>query len=128
MEILGHTASSVVYIPVSGSQNAVFYIFHFSYGVSNISRFMISFENYRNACSLSCSVSLLVSLVLLMITGVKWLWELHCQQVGGILGDEMGLGKTIQVIAFLAALHHSQIVDKAAPRHRGLGKIQKRRQ
>jgi hypothetical protein len=25
--------------------------------------------------------------------GIKWLWELHCQEVGGILGDEMGLGK-----------------------------------
>lgn len=29
--------------------------------------------------------------------GVKWLWELHTQRVGGIIGDEMGLGKTIQV-------------------------------
>lgn len=40
-------------------------------------------------------------------TGVKWLWELHSQRAGGIMGDEMGLGKTIQVIAFLAALHFS---------------------
>lgn len=40
-------------------------------------------------------------------TCVQWLWELHQQGVGGILGDEMGLGKTIQVIAFLAGLHHS---------------------
>ncbi|KIY93273.1 DNA excision repair protein ERCC-6 [Monoraphidium neglectum] len=30
-------------------------------------------------------------------TAVKWLWELHTQRAGGILGDEMGLGKTIQV-------------------------------
>ena len=30
-------------------------------------------------------------------TGVKWLWELHTQRAGGIIGDEMGLGKTIQV-------------------------------
>ena len=30
-------------------------------------------------------------------TAVKWLWELHTQQAGGILGDEMGLGKTVQV-------------------------------
>lgn len=37
-------------------------------------------------------------------TGVKWLWELHQVQSGGMLGDEMGLGKTIQVIAFLAGL------------------------
>ncbi|OAL72109.1 DNA repair protein Rhp26/Rad26 [Trichophyton violaceum] len=41
-------------------------------------------------------------------TGVKWLWELYQQQVGGIIGDEMGLGKTIQVIAFLAGIHYSK--------------------
>lgn len=34
--------------------------------------------------------------------GVKWLWELHTQRAGGIIGDEMGLGKTIQLAAFLA--------------------------
>lgn len=39
---------------------------------------------------------------------VQWLWELHQQKVGGILGDEMGLGKTIQIIAFLASLSFSQ--------------------
>lgn len=42
-------------------------------------------------------------------TGVKWFWELHCQNVGGILGDEMGLGKTIQIIVFLAGLHYSEM-------------------
>ncbi|XP_039133395.1 DNA excision repair protein CSB [Dioscorea cayenensis subsp. rotundata] len=41
--------------------------------------------------------------------GVQWLWELHCQKTGGIIGDEMGLGKTIQVISFLAALHYSKM-------------------
>ena len=45
-------------------------------------------------------------------TGVQWLWELYSQQVGGIVGDEMGLGKTIQVIAFLAGLHHSKIAKR----------------
>jgi len=40
-------------------------------------------------------------------TCVQWLWELHCQKVGGVVGDEMGLGKTIQIIAFLAGLHYS---------------------
>ncbi|WPT17739.1 DNA excision repair protein CSB [Picochlorum sp. SENEW3] len=40
-------------------------------------------------------------------TAIKWLWELHTQRAGGIMGDEMGLGKTIQVTAFLAGLHHS---------------------
>ncbi|XP_053607082.1 DNA excision repair protein ERCC-6-like [Plodia interpunctella] len=39
--------------------------------------------------------------------GVKWLWELHQVQSGGLLGDEMGLGKTVQIIAFLAGLYHS---------------------
>lgn len=41
--------------------------------------------------------------------GVRWMWELHCQQAGGILGDEMGLGKTIQVISFLAGLSYSKL-------------------
>ncbi|XP_019188435.1 PREDICTED: protein CHROMATIN REMODELING 8 [Ipomoea nil] len=39
--------------------------------------------------------------------GVQWLWELHCQKAGGIIGDEMGLGKTVQVLAFLGSLHFS---------------------
>ena len=42
-------------------------------------------------------------------TGVHWLWELHCQQAGGVVGDEMGLGKTIQMIAFLAGLRVSRL-------------------
>jgi DNA excision repair protein ERCC-6 len=43
-------------------------------------------------------------------TCVQWLWELHCQKVGGVIGDEMGLGKTIQIIAFLAGLHYSRLL------------------
>uniref|UniRef100_A0A914UJX5 Helicase ATP-binding domain-containing protein n=1 Tax=Plectus sambesii TaxID=2011161 RepID=A0A914UJX5_9BILA len=42
-------------------------------------------------------------------TGVRWLWELDQQSVGGVMGDEMGLGKTIQVISFLASLALSQL-------------------
>ena len=45
-------------------------------------------------------------------TGVQWLSELYEQEVGGIVGDEMGLGKTIQLIAFLAGLHHSNRLKK----------------
>ena len=55
---------------------------------------------------------LLLLLILLLSyqqTGVKWLWELHCQQVGGVIGDEMGLGKTIQMISFLAGLQISNL-------------------
>ncbi|CCJ28090.1 unnamed protein product, partial [Pneumocystis jirovecii] len=40
--------------------------------------------------------------------GIQWLWELHCQGVGGIIADEMGLGKTIQIVGFLGGLHYSQ--------------------
>lgn len=29
--------------------------------------------------------------------GVEWLWALHLQKVGGVVGDDMGLGKTHQV-------------------------------
>lgn len=47
-------------------------------------------------------------------TGVQWLWELHQQTVGGIIGDEMGLGKTIQAIAYLASLHHSNMYSRPA--------------
>ena len=42
---------------------------------------------------------------------VRWLWELHRRDLGGLLGDEMGLGKTIQVIAFLAALDASELLS-----------------
>lgn len=45
-------------------------------------------------------------------TCVQWLWELYSQKTGGIIGDEMGLGKTVQVIAFLAGLHYSGLLNK----------------
>jgi DNA excision repair protein ERCC-6 len=34
----------------------------------------------------------------------EWLWGLHKQEVGGIIGDEMGLGKTVQMAHFLGSL------------------------
>ena len=43
--------------------------------------------------------------------GVQWMFELHQQRCGGILGDEMGLGKTIQIISFLSALSFTRKVD-----------------
>lgn len=36
--------------------------------------------------------------------GLKWLWSLHCQGKGGILGDDMGLGKTMQVMKCVCPL------------------------
>ncbi|XAR51052.1 DNA helicase [Bertholletia excelsa] len=45
--------------------------------------------------------------------GLKWLWSLHCQGKGGILGDDMGLGKTMQICGFLAGLFHSCLIKRA---------------
>ncbi len=44
-------------------------------------------------------------------TALRWLWELHKQNVGGILADEMGLGKTIQICCFLYGLQHSNLLS-----------------
>lgn len=51
-----------------------------------------------------------IHLLFIFFKGVQWLWELHRQEVGGILGDEMGLGKTIQIIAFLSSLYYSNVL------------------
>ncbi|GAM27604.1 hypothetical protein SAMD00019534_107800 [Acytostelium subglobosum LB1] len=48
------------------------------------------------------------------VTCVKWMWELHNQECGGIIGDEMGLGKTVQIISFLASLHYSKMLGGPA--------------
>ncbi|XP_024007078.1 protein CHROMATIN REMODELING 24 isoform X2 [Eutrema salsugineum] len=45
--------------------------------------------------------------------GLKWLWSLHIQGKGGILGDDMGLGKTMQICSFLAGLFHSKLIKRA---------------
>ncbi|OUM69720.1 hypothetical protein PIROE2DRAFT_37989, partial [Piromyces sp. E2] len=47
-------------------------------------------------------------------TCVKWLWELHQQEVGGIIGDEMGLGKTIQTISYIYGLAYSGLLKQPA--------------
>ncbi|XP_038067729.1 DNA excision repair protein ERCC-6-like [Patiria miniata] len=54
--------------------------------------------------------------------GVKWLWELHQQQAGGIVGDEMGLGKTIQMIVFFAGLKASKVRNPGS-RYIGVGPV-----
>eukprot|EP00042_Codosiga_hollandica_P057407 m.850308 g.850308 ORF g.850308 m.850308 type:complete len:852 (+) comp59579_c0_seq2:225-2780(+) len=55
---------------------------------------------------------------------VSWLWELHTQRVGGILGDEMGLGKTVEVISFLAALHYGTKSGKVSDREHHYARAQ----
>ncbi len=47
-------------------------------------------------------------------TGLKWLWELHSQKCGGILGDEMGLGKTVQIISYLASLSYTKLISSSS--------------
>nr|XP_022904501.1 DNA excision repair protein ERCC-6-like [Onthophagus taurus] len=54
--------------------------------------------------------------------GVEWLWRLHKQSHGGLLGDEMGLGKTVQVIAFFSALSNNSFVSNYC-RYTGLGPV-----
>lgn len=44
--------------------------------------------------------------------GLRWLWSLHTQGKGGILGDDMGLGKTMQICGFLAGLFHSRLIKR----------------
>lgn len=44
--------------------------------------------------------------------GLKWLWSLHTQGKGGILGDDMGLGKTMQMCGFLAGMFHSRLIKR----------------
>ncbi|KAL5755404.1 hypothetical protein ACOSP7_023624 [Xanthoceras sorbifolium] len=44
--------------------------------------------------------------------GLRWLWCLHCQGKGGILGDDMGLGKTMQICGFIAGLFHSRLIKR----------------
>ncbi|KAJ2783917.1 DNA repair protein rhp26, partial [Coemansia javaensis] len=47
-------------------------------------------------------------------TGLEWMFALHQQGAGGVLGDEMGLGKTVQVAAFLGSLYHSRLLGRAS--------------
>ncbi|OQR93283.1 DEAD/DEAH box helicase [Achlya hypogyna] len=42
--------------------------------------------------------------------GIQWLYQLHVQNAGGILGDDMGLGKTVQIAAYLACLHRMRLL------------------
>ncbi len=50
--------------------------------------------------------------------GVNWMYNLHINSMGGILGDDMGLGKTFQVVSLLTGLAMSNQIQKvliAAP-------------
>lgn len=41
---------------------------------------------------------------------MSFVWNLHCQSTGGIIGDEMGLGKTLEVLAFFVAMYYTDII------------------
>ena len=44
---------------------------------------------------------------------VRWLWDLHLRQKGGILADDMGLGKTMSSAAFIAGSLKSKTIKRA---------------
>lgn len=44
---------------------------------------------------------------------IKWMWKLHKENQGGILGDDMGLGKTVQIASMLGSLFYSQLIKMA---------------
>lgn len=46
------------------------------------------------------------------VQGVKWLWYLYENKLGGCLADDMGLGKTLQTIALLSLAY--QYAEKPA--------------
>ncbi len=71
-------------------------------------RFTGEFQKFDGGFKLP--IHLWESLYTYQKVGVKWLWELHQQRCGGILGDEMGLGKTIQVINFLIGISCSNML------------------
>lgn len=64
-------------------------------------------EGFEVAEGLRCPRWLWEALYAHQQEGVRWLWNLHQQNVGGVLADDLGLGKTVQTIAFLASLHCS---------------------
>ncbi|KAL3112868.1 hypothetical protein niasHT_015574 [Heterodera trifolii] len=76
------------------------------------------FQTLSNDCRISNSVW--NRLYRYQKTGVRWLYELHFQYVGGILADEMGLGKTIQLCVFLRSLSESQTISNIF-RYKGFG-------
>lgn len=47
---------------------------------------------------------------------VSFFWDLYRRPSGGVLGDEMGLGKTLEVLAFLACLHYTDVLENKLSR------------
>lgn len=48
------------------------------------------------------------------LDGVKWLAQLHKNELGGCLADDMGLGKTLQTIAMLLYAKEQRAAQRAA--------------
>lgn len=47
------------------------------------------------------------------IRAVRWLWDLQCKSMGGILADDMGMGKTRTVCSFLRGLLSCSLIERA---------------
>mgnify|MGYP005746396859 FL=1 len=48
--------------------------------------------------------------------GVRWLWTLASNGLGGILADDMGLGKSLEMIAFLSLLQEKENILIISPK------------
>ena len=48
--------------------------------------------------------------------GVRWLWTLASNGLGGILADDMGLGKSLEMIAFLSLLKEKENILIISPK------------
>ncbi|KAI1718916.1 DNA repair protein rhp26 [Ditylenchus destructor] len=79
---------------------------------------LVEFHQLKNDYIISCDVW--SRLYKYQKTGIRWLYELHEQCVGGILADEMGLGKTIQICTFLRSLSESKQESRIF-KYKGLG-------
>nr|CBH09283.1 putative DNA excision repair protein ERCC-6 [Heliconius melpomene] len=89
---------------LSGTYDEVYYSADIQYVLDDIEA---SDENHELQNGLCIPNYIWKRLYTYQKVGVKWVWELHQVQSGGLLGDEMGLGKTVQIIAFLAGLSKS---------------------
>ena len=63
-----------------------------------------SFINFKPKISKEVAYKMHLPLYPYQEFGVRWLTELHHQNIGGLLCDEMGLGKTAQILGLISSV------------------------